>query len=141
MNLKPQRQDEPEVSLTPLIDVVFLLLIFFMVSTTFRKESELEIVLPQASQEPVAQQGEQIIIAIDAQGRYAVNDQLLPDQQRQALINALEQAAGSRRQLPIVIRADGQTAHQSVVTALDVTGQLGFKRIGIVTLNKVPAAL
>ena len=134
MNLRPHRREEPEVTITPLIDVVFLLLIFFMVSTTFRKESEFDIQLPEASPEPT-NTSQQLEISIDVSGRYAVNNQPLLNAELTTLKSALAQAAGSERQQPVMIRADAQTAHQAVVKAMDAAGQLGFSRLGIVTVH------
>ena len=139
MNLRTQRREDPEVSLTPLIDIVFLLLIFFMVSTTFDKHSEFDIQLPTASQAPTDSQPiEQVEIAIDASGRYAVNDQLLPDSELATLMAALSTATGGKI-LPVLINADGQAAHQAVIKAMDAAGQLGLSRLGIVTLHDDPS--
>jgi biopolymer transport protein ExbD len=137
MNLRPSRRLEPDVNLTPLIDVVFLLLIFFMVSTTFRKESELKIDLPEASPQPstVAEQ-QPLEIAIDASGRYFINGQALADEQAETLKEALAKQADIRRDESLIIRADAETPHQAVVTAMDVAGQLGFKHLAIPTLRQ-----
>lgn len=136
MNLRPQGQarEEPSVNLTPLIDVVFLLLIFFMVSTTFRKEAELEIELPEASREPVTTEQEVLEIVVDKSGRYLLNGQLLADTGIETLKQALVDAVGDNRRLPFIIRADGGAAHQAVVRVMDVAGQLGFKRLAIATV-------
>jgi biopolymer transport protein ExbD len=138
MNLRPRRQEPPDINLTPLIDVVFLLLIFFMVSTTFRKETDLEIDLPTASQQHKPAEQEALTVAVDAQGRYSVNEQPLAETSIEVLKVALSEAAGERRDLPFTIRADGQAPHQSVVTVLDAAGQLGFRRLGIATVQATP---
>ena len=135
MNLRPRRREELDINLTPLIDVVFLLLIFFMVSTTFRKEAELEIDLPQASEEPASIEPRQLTISIDAQGRYYVNETALPDDQPGTLRKALLEVTGDKRDLPVTIRADGRTSHQAVVRVLDVAAQLGLRRLGIATVQ------
>lgn len=137
MNLRPSRRTEPDVNLTPLIDVVFLLLIFFMVSTTFRKESELKIDLPEASPQPLTVAEQQPLeIAIDASGRYFINGQALADKQADTLKEALAKQADGRRDESLLIRADAETPHQAVVTAMDVAGQLGFKHLAIPTLRQ-----
>ena len=136
MNLRPRRREEPDINLTPLIDVVFLLLIFFMVSTTFRKESDFEIELPEASQKPTVEESEQLELAIDAQGRYFVDGKALDDDRLTTLIAALKEAAGEDREQPLVIRADSETSHQAVVKAMDAAGQLGLRRLSIATLSK-----
>ena len=135
MNLRPRRQEQPDINLTPLIDVVFLLLIFFMVSTTFRKETDLEIDLPKAAQQQKPAEQEALTVSVDAQGHYSVNEQPLGETTIEVLKVALTEAAGERRDLPFIIRADGQAPHQSVVTVLDAAGQLGFRRLGIATVQ------
>lgn len=134
MNLRPRRVEEPDVNLTPLIDVVFLLLIFFMVSTTFRKEVDLKIELPTASEASEAQD-RRLEIAIDSLGRMYVNDQPIADDQPEALKMAIVDAVGDERDLPFVIRADGRTPHQAVVKAMDIAGLLGFRQIAIATVS------
>ncbi|NIP71666.1 MAG: biopolymer transporter ExbD [Gammaproteobacteria bacterium] len=135
MNLRPRRRDDPEVSLTPLIDVVFLLLIFFMVSTTFKHESELKVQLPQASAEAVERERKSLEIVIDAQGRYFVNDQEVVNRRLETLKRAIQTASGNSRDAPLVIRADGRAPHQAVVTAMDAAGQLGFVHMSIATVQ------
>ena len=140
MNLKPRRQEAPDVNLTPLVDVVLLLLIFFMVSTTFREETDLEILLPEASRQVQPESSEdQIMIAIDAAGNVFLNGQSLVDGSLAAIEAALAAAAGKRRDLPLVIRADGRTSHQAVVRAMDAAARMGFRRLGIATLEAGPA--
>ena len=134
MNLRPRRPEEPEIGLTPLIDVVFLLLIFFMVTTTFRKESVFDITLPQAARQPTEQRPA-LVVSIDATGRYAVNDRALPNTDPNVLEAALSGFAGERERPVLEIRADANTPHQAVVTVLDVAGQLGLQRIAIATLQ------
>ncbi len=136
MNLHPSRREAPDINLTPLIDVVFLLLIFFMVSTTFRKESDIRIDLPEASQQqPAEEQQTPLEVMVDASGRYRVNGQLLADNQPQTLKTALAVVAASDREQTFIIRADANTPHQAVVTVMDIAGQLGFRRLAIATLN------
>ncbi len=138
MNLRPRRPEEPEIGLTPLIDVVFLLLIFFMVTTTFRKESVFDISLPQASQQPTEQQSA-LVVSIDEAGRYAVNERLLSGTDVATLRAALADALpDSEDRLVVEIRADARTPHQSVISVLDAAGQLGLQRIAIATLQAGP---
>lgn len=134
MNLRPHKREDPEVSLTPLIDVVFLLLIFFMVTTTFRKESEYEIVLPEASQEPVPAEQQRLVVSIDANGNYSINEQRLSDNGLATLRQALADAVGDKPDQPLILRADADTPHQAVVRALDAAGQVGLNRIAIATV-------
>ncbi len=138
MKFKRQNTDEVSVNLTPLIDVVFLLLIFFMVSTTFTKEAHLKIDLPKASTEESLESPRQIDITITAQGQYSVNGKPLVNTQVQTLKRALAKEARNKTDLPMVITADARTPHQAVVTAMDVAGQLGFIHLSITTRSAQP---
>jgi len=126
-------REELELNLTPLIDVVFLLLIFFMVSTTFQKESEISLQLPRASQDPPSVATDRIEVVINAAGTVYVNDQELVQSDVEALQNALFQVSDGQSDVPITIRADAQTTHQSFVTALDAAAKLGMRRVTIAT--------
>lgn len=128
MKLRHSKKEPPEVNITPLIDVVFLLLIFFMVSTTFQREAELSIELPEASSKALAHE-ERIEVAIDASGRYYVDGKQLLNRQPQTLRQALKKASEGRQGAPVVISADANTPHQSVVTVMDAARQLGLVRL------------
>lgn len=129
MKLPHTQKDAPEINLTPLIDVVFLLLIFFMVSTTFEREAELSIELPEATTKAENRKDEKIEIAIDASGRFYVNGRQLINKQPQTLKQALGQAAEGKTELPVVISADAKTPHQSVIMVMDAARQLGLVRL------------
>jgi biopolymer transport protein ExbD len=133
VNFKRQNREMVEVNLTPLIDVVFMLLIFFMVSTTFTKENHLSIDLPEASaeQQPVATNRLEIIIT--ATGSYSINDKSLINNQLDTLKRGLVKAANGEKGLPITITADASTPHQAVVRAMDAAGQTGFVNLSITT--------
>jgi len=133
VKLRSSRRDEPDVNLTPLIDVVFLLLIFFMVSTTFDRNSELSIELPEANATRPPQRDRSITLAIDAQGRYYVDGRRLVNEKVDTLMRALKQVAGDRTAVPVVIDADGRTPHQAVVTALDAARELGLLHLRFAT--------
>ncbi len=135
MQFKRQPKGEDQINLTPLIDVVFLLLIFFMVSTTFTKETHLSIDLPEAQGQPTQEQPEQLEILVNADGSYAVNDQPLLNNTLETLKKALQTVAGDSRDLPLVITADANSTHQAVVRAMDAAGQLGFVRLSMTTKN------
>ena len=138
MNLRPQRPEPPDINLAPLIDVVFLLLIFFMVTTTFREEVGIKIQLPQAQAQGEAVADRQALtLVIDASGAFYVNDRQVADTQPDSLRKALGEAIGQARsevderapgELPLVLMADAKTPHQAVMTALDVASQLGLTR-------------
>jgi len=126
---------EVEVNLTPLIDVVFLLLIFFMVSTTFTKETHLSIDLPEASGDPARIAPEQIEVSITQQGDITVNGTALVNNGLETLKSALEKVSEGDNTMPLIITADAATPHQSVVNAMDAAGQLGFIQLSITTKN------
>ena len=136
MNLRIRPREEPEINLTSLIDVVLLLLVFFMVSTSFLKATELRLELPRAEAAPREEPPEELEIIVTASGDYFVNGRELVNRRADTLRRAVEQVAGERRQLPVTIRADGRTAHQSVVTAMDVAGRIGFRQILIATVDE-----
>ena len=141
MNLRPRPKEEPDLNLTSLIDVVLLLLIFFMVSTTFVDESRIKIQLPQAGTEPAPEQRrDPIEITVTASGEFRVEGKTLLNTSPTTLSAAVTKVAGERRDLPITIRADARATHQSVVTAMDVVGRLGFRAINIATVNEPGAA-
>ena len=134
MRLQHHNKEEPTVDLTSLIDVVFLLLIFFMVSTTFERESVLKVDLPEASS--VAEREEipdSMELVIDSEGRMYLNDQRLLDSEERTIRAAMEQMAGDERDIPLILRADRLTPHHYVVTAMDVAAQLGFLNLSIAT--------
>lgn len=133
MNLQPGDNDEPDINLTPLIDVVFLLLIFFMVSTTFEHQSRIRIDLPEASAEPVSQEQESLEIIIDMQGRYFIGDQQVVNSKPATLRRAIRREIEDASMPTVVIRADAKTPHQAVITALDVASQLGLTHISLAT--------
>ena len=134
MKFRRRPRNEVSIELTPLIDVVFLLLIFFMVSTTFIRETQLELELPEASGELQQPEEQSIVITIAEDGTYAVNDQALVNSQLATLMRALRQQIGegdASRQL--IITADANATHQAVVRAMDAAGQLGLTRLSITT--------
>ena len=133
MNLRRSRSEEPDVNLTPLIDVVFILLLFFMVSTTFQRESEINIELPEASAEPVEEREEMLELVIDAEGHYFIDEQQVVNTELKTLKGAIRKAVGERESMPVIIRADARTPHQAVVRALDATSQLGLVHISLAT--------
>ncbi len=133
MKFKRQQATEDSINLTPLIDVVFLLLIFFMVSTTFTKETHLKVDLPQASGEPGMEAPEQLDLLVAADGSYSINGQALVNREIGTLMAALERLSGGNREQPLTITADAKATHQAVVTAMDAAGQMGFVHLRIAT--------
>jgi len=133
VNLRQFTKQDPEVNLTPLIDVVFLLLIFFMVSTTFTKEAEITVDLPEANAEPVEAAIAPIDLTIDVKGRFYINQQKVVNRQTATLKKAIQLAADGRKDVSLVISADANTPHQAVVTAMDAARQLGIVKLSLAT--------
>ena len=134
MNFRSQRKEEPEINLTPLIDVVFLMLIFFMISTTFNRESELSIQLPEASVEPGEQRDETLELVINREGRYFIGESEVVNNELETLREALRAVAGEgAEERPLVISADAEAPYQAVIRAMDAAGQLGISAISLTT--------
>ena len=134
LNLRPRV--EPEVNLTSLIDVVFLLLIFFMVSTSFVKQSQISVSLPEAESTAIIEEvPEQIDIMITATGTYLINGRELINNRAETIRNSLQKVSAGNNDIPLTISADANARHQDVVTAMDVAGRLGFTKISIATVN------
>lgn len=141
MKLQQSRsRDEPEINVISLVDVLLVLVLFFMVSTSFLRDTEISLTLPEATaQAQQATQDETLEITITQSGSYLVNGRELVNSERRTLRAAIERLAGDRRDLPVFIRADAAATHQSVVTAMDVAGQLGFVRLNIATVTSPEA--
>lgn len=134
LKLQHHAKEDPTVDLTSLIDVVFLLLIFFMVSTTFERQALMKVDLPEASVvEDQSEIPDSLELVIDEEGRMYLNDQRLIDSEARTIRAAIEQAVGDNRNIPLILRADRMTSHHHVVTAMDVAAQLGFTNLSIAT--------
>ena len=130
------KDEEVEINLTPLIDVVFLLLIFFMVSTTFDTTSQLKIRLPEASQNEQQKPPRKLNLVIDADGNFILNSRQLTDRRSITLKAALERTLADGM-LPIVIQSDADSPVQSLVTAMDVVTQIGLVQVSIATTRPI----
>ncbi len=141
MKLRLRRREEPEIILIPLIDILLMLLIFFMLATTFKRTSEMPINLPEASQQPLPDvEKKSLAITIDDNGRFFIDEQAVMHSDIETVKRALQQAAGERKDWLVTISADAHTLHKSVITAMDAAQQLGLFKIGIATQqSKVPA--
>ncbi|MGH8228374.1 MAG: ExbD/TolR family protein [Steroidobacteraceae bacterium] len=140
MNLRPRRLEDPEINLVSLIDVVLMMVVFFMLSSSLTPEGRLHIRLPAASAAPAATRAATpIVVTITRGGTYLVNGRELINTSAETLRTALLGVAGKLRGEPVTIRADARTTHQSVVTAMDVLGRLGFVQINIATIDAEPA--
>ena len=136
MRLSSRSRGQPEVNLTSLIDVVFLLLIFFMVSTSFVKQSQISIRLPEAEASAAPEEPpERLEIMITESGTFLVNGRELINNRPETIRNALQKVSDGNNTLPLTISADANARHQYVVTAMDVAGRLGFTTINIATVD------
>lgn len=140
MKFKRQVNAEESVNLTPLIDVVFLLLIFFMVSTTFTKETHLEIDLPEASGDKQPAVKRQIEVVVDELGTYTVNGKVLVNKQISTLQAALERVSKGDTAQPFIITGDSDASYQSIVLVMDVAGKMGFVNLSMTTRSPEDSA-
>lgn len=133
MKFRRQERAEEGVNLTPLIDVVFLLLIFFMVSTTFTKESHLTVNLPEADGQPLTTAIEQLDVVVDAKGGYIVNGKRLINTSIDTLRAAIDAIASDNTDIPFVITGDANASYQSIVSVMDLAGKMGFVNLSMAT--------
>lgn len=127
------KKSEVTINLTPLIDVVFLLLIFFMVTTSFTRETQIKLELPKADVEVMEQDPQIIEISIDKEGRMFINGKGLVNSQMETLKQAIKPLIEKNKDIPVVVSADANTPYQSVVTAMDATSQLGISNLKMAT--------
>ena len=140
MKLRARRVEDPDINLISLIDILLVLVLFFMLSATFVQEGRLRIELPQARLMPESHQGpENIVVVVTQNGSYRVNDRDLVNSSRETLRAAVLKIAGDKRDSRITLRADGRATHQAVVTAMDVLGRLGFAELNIATVSPDPS--
>jgi biopolymer transport protein ExbD len=135
MKLQNRAREELEISLTSLIDVVLVLLVFFMISTSFVSETEIHLRLPEAKADAATSAPDSLEIMVTEKGAYFVNGHPLVNNEARTLRTAVQKLIGDRRDMPVLIKADALATHQSVVTAMDVAGQLGFVNISIATVT------
>jgi biopolymer transport protein ExbD len=143
MNLRPRRVEDPEINLVSLIDVVLMMVVFFMLSSSMVDEGRVRIHLPQARDLPAGKPpAEPLVVSVTQQGGYLVNGRELINSSPDTLRAALLKEAGSDRTMRVTLRADGRSTHQSVITAMDVLARLGFAELNIATVRQdvAPAA-
>jgi biopolymer transport protein ExbD len=141
VNLKPRTHEDPEINVVSLIDVVLLLLVFFILSSRFSDEGRLRVHLPHASAVPIEKaSADPLVISVTPQGSYLVNQRELINSSPETLRAALLKEAGSNRALRVTLRADAHATHQAVITAMDVLGRLGFSEVNIATVKEEPAS-
>lgn len=136
MKFTEENKKGPKLNMTSLIDVVFLLLIFFMVTTTFEKQAKLKIELPQATEKTQNNKPQQIVISINQKGTIYINNNELINAQYEAVSSGLKVLVKDDETPPVVIRADANAAHKHVVTVMDALADLGFSSVSIATMPK-----
>jgi biopolymer transport protein ExbD len=141
VKFRRKQRENVDINLVSLIDVVFVLLLFFVVTTTFTRETQLRVDLPEAvSGSQAEDQTKQLDIAISADGVFSVNNQILPKSDLATLMDALQKEANGDTSRPLSISADGKTQHQSVIIAMDAAGKLGFSHLRMTTVEAAPPA-
>lgn len=137
MKFRRKPRENVEINLASLIDVVFILLLFFVVTTTFTRETQLKVDLPEAASGTPPEQTElkQLEVLIAADGSYSLNGQQLLKSDLDSLITALQKESEGDHSLPLTISADAKTPHQAVITAMDAAGKLGFAHLRITTVE------
>ena len=135
-----RRDDDFEINVISLIDVMLTLLMFFVLTTTFVQHTRMKVTLPQAASAEQSEQREALTIMIDREGRYYIDNNEVLNPSLESLSDAIERVAGEDRDRPVTLRADAMTPHQSVVTAMDALGRLGFTRLSIATTQSAAPA-
>ena len=139
MNLRPRRVEDPEINLVSMIDVVLMLVVFFLLSSTFVEEGRVRIHLPTATSVPTTRpKAEPLVVTVTQTGSYRVNERELINSSPETLRAALVKEAGTDRSMRVTIRADARATHQSVITAMDVLARLGFAELSIATVREEP---
>ena len=139
MNLRGNRaRDDPEINFIPLIDVLLVILIFLMVTTTYQRVAELQITLPEADADPMKQRPKEINVGIDAQGRYLIDKTVFTFTTAAALADALKRAAGDAKEPVVIINADGNATHQSVIHVMEAARMAGYIHITFATQSPPP---
>ncbi|MEO8079725.1 MAG: biopolymer transporter ExbD [Caldimonas sp.] len=140
MNFRKPRPDEPEINLIPFIDVLLVILIFLMLSTTYSKFTELQVTLPVADADKARDRPNEIVVAVSADGRYAVNKKPVDGRSVDALAAELVAAAGGSSEMVLIVSADATSAHQSVINVMDAARRAGLARITFATQSSAGAA-
>jgi biopolymer transport protein ExbD len=139
MHFRHGSRDEPEINLIPFIDVLLVVLIFLMLSTTYSKFTEMQLRLPVADVEAQRDYPKEVIVAVSADGRYSVNKSVLPDRSVETVAAALAAASGGARDNVVIISADASAAHQSVITVMEAARRAGLMQITFATQSAAQA--
>ncbi len=133
MNFRPGNRDEPEINLIPFIDVLLVILIFLMLSTTYSKFTELQVNLPVADAEQQRSNPKEVVVAVGSDGRYAINKEVLEGAGVDTLTNALARAAQDSKEVVVIISADAAATHQSVINVMDAARRAGLVQVTFAT--------
>ena len=139
MNFRPRAKDEPEINLIPFIDVLLVILIFLMLTTTYSKFTELQLTLPVADAEQLRDHPKEVIVAVAADGRYAINKTPLEGKHVEQVARALSEAAVAGPKSVVIISADAAAPHQSVVTVMEAARRVGLTQITFATQSTAGA--
>ncbi len=133
MNFRPGQRDEPEINLIPFIDILLVILIFLMLTTTYSKFTELQVNLPVADAEQQRPNPREVVVAVGTDGRYAINKEVLEGAGVETLANALSRAADGQREVVVIISADAAATHQSVINVMDAARRAGLVQVTFAT--------
>ncbi|WP_439115290.1 ExbD/TolR family protein [Hydrogenophaga sp.] len=133
MNFRPGNRDEPEINLIPFIDILLVVLIFLMLTTTYSKFTELQVNLPVADAQAPRENPKEVIVAISSDGRYSINKELLEGAGVDTLTRALSAASQDNREVVVIISADAAATHQSVINVMDAARRAGLVQITFAT--------
>ena len=133
MNFRPGQRDEPEINLIPFIDILLVILIFLMLTTTYSKFTELQVNLPVADAEQQRPTPREVVVAVGTDGRYAINKEVLEGAGVETLANALSRAADGQREVVVIISADAAATHQSVINVMDAARRAGLVQVTFAT--------
>ncbi len=139
MNFRPRKREEPEINLIPFIDVLLVVLIFLMLSTTYSKFTELQVKLPVADADGQRDYPKEVIVAVSADGRYAINKTPVVGRSVESVSLALADAAKAGKDSVIIISADASAAHQSVITVMEAARRAGLTQITFATQSSAQA--
>lgn len=135
MNFRKYKSEEPEINLIPFIDVLLVVLIFLMLTTTYSKFTELQIKLPTADTEAQKDYPKEMVVSVASNGSYAVNKSLITGKGIDALTLAIQQAANGQRDVVVIISADAHAAHQSVISVMEAARRAGLSHITFASQN------
>jgi len=135
MNFRNGSREEPEINLIPFIDILLVVLIFLMLTTTYNKFAELQVSLPVADAEQLREAPKEIVVTVAQDGRYAVNRQLLDGQAVDTLVRAMTDAAAGQTNPVVIVSADAAATHQAVINVMDAARRSGLNQITFATQN------